>query len=148
MPTVEQANVGQLNSEQLQVIETGWGSEVESALLAELLQRSLRLDLNRADPTEIQNEDNPLARMNAYKHRVHSLRCAYADARLHGIELEEQLAETHLQVQRLQAQIHHLQGTLEQIYATRWWKFRERGARCWRTLLKWLRQSSDQKQSQ
>jgi hypothetical protein len=142
MQTVERANGSELGLDQVQVIETGWGPTVESALLVDLLQRSLQLDQGLADPTEIQHEDNPLARMNAYKHRLHSLRCAFADARLQGMELEEQLAEAHLQIQRLQAQNHHLQATLEQIHGTRWWKFRVRCAPCWRCVRSWMRNAT------
>lgn len=124
--------------EQLQAVETGWGPRGESALLMDLLKRNLGLAESLADPTEVQTDPNPQAILNGYKHRLHALRCEYADARLRGIELEEQLAEANLQILRLEARLKHLGTTLEQIYASRFWKVKERCARCWRTVLRWL----------
>jgi hypothetical protein len=136
--TREREEAGELCLEQLQAIETGWGPRVESDLLMDLLKRSLGLTESQADPTEVQHDRNPLASLNAYKHRLHALRCEYADARLRGIELDEQLAEAHLRILRLEARVKHLDTTLEHIYAARFWKVRECCARCWRTISRWL----------
>lgn len=136
--TIERKENGELCLEQLQVVETGWGPKGESALLMDLLKRSFGLVESLADPTEVQNVSSPLASLNSYKHRLHALRCEYADARVRGIELEEQLAEANLRILRLEAHVKHLDGTLEQIYASRFWKVKERCARCWRTVLRWV----------
>lgn len=136
--TVEPKENRELSLEQLQVIDTGWGPRGESALLMDLLKGSFGLVESLADPTEVHNDPNPLANLNSYKHRLHALRCEYADARVRGIELEEQLAEANLRILRLEARVKHLDGTLEQIYASRFWKVKERCARCWRTVLQWL----------
>ncbi|HTU20967.1 MAG TPA: hypothetical protein VMG10_23145 [Gemmataceae bacterium] len=136
--TLEQEIVEGPCLEQLQTIDTGWGPKVESAMLIDLLKRSLGLAQGLTDPTEVPNDSNPHARLNAYKHRLHALRCEYADARVRGIELEEQLAEANLRILRLEARVKHLDGTLEQIYATRLWKVKERCARCWRAVSRWL----------
>jgi len=122
--------------EQLQVVETGWGPKGETALLMDVLKRSLGLAECLADPTEVLKGDNPLVSLNHYKHRLHALRCDYADARLRGIELEEQLAEANLRILRLEARVTHLDTTLEQIYASRFWKIKEHCARCWRAVFR------------
>ena len=140
--TVERDQDVELCLEQLQAIETGWGPKVESALLMDLLKRSLGLAQSLADPTEVHIDHNPLASLNAYKQRLHALRCEYADARLQGIEFEEQsekqLAEANLRILRLEARVKHLDGTLQQIYASRFWKVKDRCARCWRMVSRWL----------
>ncbi|MGH7174517.1 MAG: hypothetical protein ACRELG_29980 [Gemmataceae bacterium] len=136
--TLEREVDGEFCLEQLQVIETGWGPKVESALLMDLLKQSLGLSKSLADPTEVRIDRTPLASLNAYKHRLHALRCEYADARLRGLELDEQLAEANLRILRLEARVQHLDGTLQQIYATRFWKVKERCARCWRAISRWL----------
>jgi hypothetical protein len=109
----------------------------------ELLKGSLGLPPNFAELTEVHIDPSPLADLNAYKHRLQALRCEYAGARLRGLELEEQLAEARLRIL-------HLDATLTQIYASRFWKVRERlhasplwkikegCARCWRTVSRWL----------
>ena len=136
--TLEREEDGNLCLEQLQAIETGWGPKVESALLMELLNRSLGFTESLADPTEVQNDCNPFAILNAYKHRLHALRCEYTDTHLRRLELEEQLAEANLRILRLEARVKHLDTTLEQIYASRFWKVKERCARCWRAVSRWL----------
>lgn len=128
----------ELDLEQLHAIQTGWAPKAESASLMDLLKRSLGLDQSLADPTEIQNGSNPLALRNAYKHRLHALRCEYADARLRGIELEEHLAEANLRILRLENRIKLLESMLAQIYASRFWRIKERCARPWRTVKRWL----------
>jgi hypothetical protein len=115
---------------QFQVIATGWSPEVESALLMDLLERSL------ASPAEAPNCH---AVVNAYKHRLHALRGEYADARQRATEAEEQLAEARLRILRLEARVKHLDTTLQQIHASRWWKVKERCAHCWRIVARWLR---------
>jgi hypothetical protein len=115
--------------EPFQVIATGWGPEVESALLMDLLKRSL------ADSDATYNGD---AVVHAYKHRLHSLRCEYADARQRAAEADEQLAEARLRILRLEARVRHLDTTLHQIHASRWWKVKEWCARPWRIVSRWL----------
>ncbi|MHB1423425.1 MAG: hypothetical protein ACYC3I_09580 [Gemmataceae bacterium] len=118
--------------EQLQAIETGYGPQVESALLLEHLKRGLGLAPSLTDPTEAHDFPNPLARINAYKHRLHALRCDYANARLRTIELEEQLAEARLRILRLETRVKHLdnvENNLQQIYESSWWKVKERFSR-------------------
>lgn len=141
--TVEQKEDSEAGREPLQAIETEWGSKAESALLMELLKGSPGLPPSFADLTEVHIDPSPLADLNAYKHRLQALRREYAGARLRGIELEEQLAEA-------RARILYLDTTLAQIYASRFWKARERlhasliwkikegCARCWRTVSRWL----------
>jgi hypothetical protein len=136
--TVEREEDGELCLEQLQAIETGCGPKNESTLLMDLLKRSPGLAQGLADPTEVHTPPNPLARVNAYKHRLHALRCDYVNVSLRALELEEQLAETRLQILRLEARVQHLDTTLQQIYASRFWKVKERCARCWRTISRWL----------
>ncbi len=101
--------------EPLQVIETGWGSENESALLRDLLARNKKSVRGR----------NSRARLTAYKHRLHALRCDYANARLRVLELEEQWAQAQLQIQQMQA--------------TRVWRMRERYHGWRQTISGWLR---------
>lgn len=128
LPT-EVDEAGGPRREQLQAIETGCAPKVESALLMDLLTQSPGLDHGLADAAPVPNS---LAGVHAYKHRLHALRCEYADARLRALEMEEQLAEARLQILRLEARVQHLDGTLGQIYASRWWKVKERCARWWR----------------
>ena len=115
--------------EPFQAIPTGWGPEVESALFMDLLKQSL------ADPDATDNGD---AVVHAYKHRLHSLRCEYADARQRAAEADEQLAEARLRILRLEARVKHLDTTLHQIHASRWWKVKEGFARPWRFVSSWL----------
>lgn len=115
--------------EHLQAIATGCGPELESALLLDLLQR------NGAEPNAAPNGD---AVVHACKHRLHALRCEYADVSRRAIEAEEQLAEARLRVLRLEARVKHLDTTLQQIHASRWWRVKERCAHCWRPLSRWL----------
>jgi hypothetical protein len=141
--TVEREEDSELGREPLQAIETGWGPKVESALLMELLKGSLGLPSSFAELNEVHVDPSPLADLNAYKHRLQALRSEYAGARLRGLELEEQLAEARLRILDLDT-------TLAQIYASRFWKFRERlhasllwkikngCARCWQTVSRWL----------
>jgi hypothetical protein len=120
---------GETCLEQIHAIETGCGPKAESALLMDLLRRSPGLEQWLTDPMETKHFPNSLASLNAYKHRLHALRCDYANARLRTIELEEQLAEERLQNLRLEARVKHLDGTLQQIQATKWWKVKECCAR-------------------
>lgn len=68
--------------EQLQAIETGSGPKVETELLFELFKRSPGLEQSLVDPTEVHNYHNLLASVNAYKHRLHAIRCEYVDLRM------------------------------------------------------------------
>jgi hypothetical protein len=101
-------------AEPLQALETGWAAESESALLRDFLTRSKK-----------QAPRGCRARLHAYKHRLHALRCDYANARLRVLDLEEQLA--------------HSQLVIQQMRSTRAWRMRER-YHCWRqTLSQWFR---------
>src|SRR5262249_12079952 len=85
--------------EQLQVIETGCGPKVEAALLVDLLSRNLGLGETLADASEVHNYHSPLASVNAYKHRLHALRCEYVNARLRIYDLETQLDQSRYRVE-------------------------------------------------
>jgi hypothetical protein len=121
--------------DQLQAIETGWGPESESALLRDLLARNPEL----ADPLEVHNDPNLLARFNAYKHRLRALRCDYANARLRVLDVEDQLAQSRLRGQQLENHVKFLEATLEQMRATRTWRVREQCRRWYRMVSEWLR---------
>lgn len=103
--------------EQLHLIEIGSGPRIETTLLRERLARSPGLGQELADPTEIQNYSHPLAGVNAYKHRLHALRCENIYLRVRLQELETQL---------------------EQIRASRGWKLLEKYRRWRRTVGSWL----------
>lgn len=140
--TVAREEDHELALEQLHAIEGSCGPKVESALLMDLLKRSLQITSGLADPTEVHNYHNPLATLNAYKHRMQAVRCEYVAAHLRTIELEEELAEARLRILRLEARVQHLELTLQNIHASRVWQMRERCARYWRTLTRWLRSRS------
>lgn len=125
--------------EQLQVIETGCGPKVETALLMDLLARSPGLGQALADPTEAHNDHHPLASVNAYKHRLHALRCEYANVRLRVYDLETQLDQSCYRIEVLEKHIRFLDMTLEQIRASRGWKLVEKFSRWRRSAVKWLR---------
>ncbi len=112
----------------LQVIETGWGPQSESALLRDLLTQSPQLTGGHA-------------RLNAYKHRLHALRRDYVNAHLRTLDLEDQLSQARLQIQRLEARVQHLSGTLEQMRARLVWKVVERCRRWRRIIAVWLRRA-------
>lgn len=101
---------------------------MESALLMDLLTRSPGLGQALADPLEAHNSPNPLAAVNAYKHRLHALRCEYVNLRLDLLERCEVL-EKHVQF---------LEATLEEIRTSRAWKLVERCSRFRRIVLGWL----------
>ena len=70
--------------ERLHVIETDWGPKVERSLLVDLLNRSTGFAQSLADPVEVRNYQNPLASLNAYKHRLQAIRCEFVSAYLRG----------------------------------------------------------------
>jgi len=124
--------------EQLQVIETGCGPKVETALLVDLLSRNLGLAETLADPSEVHSYHNPLASVNAYKHRLHAIRCEYVSARLHIYDLEKQLNQSRYRVEVLEKHVQFLDATLEQMRASRGWKLVEKCSR-WRKIVSgWL----------
>jgi hypothetical protein len=94
--------------EQLQLIETGDMPRIETAILRDRLARG--------------SEQRPsLADVNAYKHRLHALRCENFSLRL---------------------QVHNLETQLNQMRATRGWKLLEK-IRWWRrTTLGWLQRQA------
>src|SRR5579875_2478743 len=90
--------------EQLYLIETERGPRSETALLKEVLRRC----------PEWEPE---LAYVNAYKHRLHALRCENVNLRLRIQDLETQL---------------------NQMRATRGWKLLEKYSQGRRTVWRWL----------
>jgi hypothetical protein len=124
--------------EQLQVIETGCGPKVETALLVELLARSPGLGPTLADPFEAHNYHNPLAGVNAYKHRLHALRCEFVNVRLRLHELETQLNQSCYHREVLEKHVQFLDATLEQMRASRAWKLVEKISRWRRIVSQWL----------
>jgi hypothetical protein len=125
--------------EKLQAIETGSGPKVETELLRELLRRSPGLEAGLGDRHEVHNFQHPLAGVNAYKHRLHALRCEFVNTRLKTVELETQLARSQEQVKRLENHVRFLENTLHQMRASRAWQWTERCSRWHRTLRLWLR---------
>jgi hypothetical protein len=95
--------------DQLRLIETGDMPRVETAILRDRLAR---------DP-----EQRPsLADVNAYKHRLHALRCENVSLRL---------------------LVHNLETQLNQMRATRGWKLLEK-IRWWRqTTLGWIQRKAE-----
>jgi hypothetical protein len=124
---------------QLHAVETGWTPAAESTLLMDLLTRSPGLSQSLSDPTEVQDDQNPLVRVNAYKHRLHALRCEYVHAHLQTLDQGAQLAESRLRIARLEERIKHLEGTLEQMQATRVWRAAVTCNRWRRTVSQYLR---------
>jgi hypothetical protein len=111
--------------EQLHAIETGSGPKVEMALLLELLKESPGLEQSLVDPTEVHNYHNPLASINAYKQRLHAIRCEYVDLRM------------------------RLEAELGQVRASRMWRVANEFNR-WRQILRqyfgWFRKGGDAQQ--
>jgi hypothetical protein len=130
---------GELCLDQLQAIETGCGPKVETALLTELLARSPGLAPSLVDPAEVHNYHNPNAAVNAYKHRLHGLRCEYASARLRIYDLETQLDQSRYRALVLEKQVQFLDAVLEQMRASRGWKLVEKCSRWRRIVSTWLR---------
>jgi hypothetical protein len=111
--------------EQLHIIETSSGPKVEMALLLELLRESPGLEQSLVDPTEVHNYHNPLASINAYKQRLHAIRCEYVDLRM------------------------RLEAELGQVRASRMWRLANELNR-WRQLLRqyfgWFRKGGEARQ--
>lgn len=124
--------------ERLHVIETGSGPRVETTLLTDLLKRHLGLDQVLTDPLEVQLYHNPLASINAYKHRLHALRCEYVNARMRIYDLETQLDQSRYRVEVLEKHVRFLDGTLEQMRASRGWQLVEKCSRWRRIVSGWL----------
>lgn len=102
----------------IHLIEAENDPRIETALLRELLARSPDLDATLADSTEIQNYHHPLAGVNAYKHRLHAIRCENINLRL---------------------RVHELETQLSRMRATRGWRLLEKYRRWRRTVSGWLR---------
>ncbi len=122
----------------LHVIETASGPKVERDLLVDLLERSPGLEQALADPSEIHSYHNPLAGTNAYKHRLHALRCEYVNVRLRIYDLETQLDQSRYRVEVLEKHVRFLNATLEQMRASRAWKLVEKCNRWRRNVSQWL----------
>jgi hypothetical protein len=103
--------------EPIHLLETGSGPRIETALLKELLARNPHLEKWLADPTEARNNPDPLAGINAYKHRLHALRCENVNLRL---------------------RVHELETQLSRMRATRGWQLLEKYRRWRRTVFGWL----------
>lgn len=103
--------------EAIHLLETGSGPRIETALLREMLARDPHLAKCLADPTETPNHPHPLAGVNAYKHRLHALRCENVNLRL---------------------RVHDLETQLSRMRATRGWQLLEKYRRWRRTVFGWL----------
>ncbi|MGH7169414.1 MAG: hypothetical protein ACRELG_03950 [Gemmataceae bacterium] len=132
-PSGPQEPSGEALLEQLQVIETGCGPRVEAALLMELLSRSPSLEKSLVDPAEVHSYHNPLAAVNAYKHRLHALRCEFVNVRLLLHERETQLNQSRYRNEVLEKHVQFLDATLEEMRASRAWKWVEKCSR-WRRI--------------
>ncbi|MHB1422053.1 MAG: hypothetical protein ACYC3I_02420 [Gemmataceae bacterium] len=121
------------------MIETGSGPSVEMDLLTRLLAGSPGLAMSLADPVEVHNYHNPNAAVNAYKHRLHGLRCEYVNARVRIHDLETQLDQSRYHREVLEKQVRFLENTLEQMRASRGWKLVERCSRWRRSTTGWFR---------
>lgn len=128
-PALERSGASEL--QQFQLIETACGPKAERDLLFEVLSRSPGLTQSLTDPTEVHNYHNPLASVNAYKHRMHALRCEYVTLRLRNDDLETQVSE-------LARHIRFLEATLEQMRASRGWKLVEKCSQWRRSARRWL----------
>lgn len=117
----DQLAPGETCLEQLQVIETGSGPKVETALLLESLKRSPGLEQSLVDPVEVHNYHNALADINAYKHRLHAIRCEYVELRM---RLESELVQVRMR----------LESELAQVRASTMWRLANEFHR-WRKLL-------------
>jgi len=124
---------GEAVLEQLQIIEMGCGPKVESALLVDLLSRSPGLEESLVDPAEVHSYANPLAGVNAYKHRLHALRCEFVNVRLLLHELETQLEQSRYRNEVLEKHVHFVDATIEEMRASRAWKWAEKCSR-WRRI--------------
>jgi len=134
-PAKEDAGTAFLH--ELQILETGCGPKVEMALLLDLLSRSPGLEQSLVDPAEVHGYPNPLAAVNAYKHRLHALRCEFANVRLQMHELETQLNQSSYRNEVLEKHVQFLDRTLEEMRASRAWKWVEKWSRWRRMLLGW-----------
>ena len=137
IPAFPEAN-GAPCLEQLQMIETGSGPKVETELLAEMLARSPGLGMSFADVREVHSYHNPNAAVNAYKHRLHGLRCEFVNARLRIYDLETQLDQSRYRVESLEKHLRFLEATLEQMRSSRGWKLVEQCSRWRRIVSGWL----------
>lgn len=73
---------------QLYIIETESGPSTEKGFVLEVLKNSPEVGACLADPTEVHAYHNPLASLNAYKHRLNAIRCEYVELRM---RLEDEL---------------------------------------------------------
>lgn len=121
--------------EELQVIETGSGPQVEAVLLKELLAQSPGLRATLADPFEAHQYQGPLAGVNAYKHRLHALRCEFVNVRLRLHEMETQLTQSNYHREVLQKHVQFLDTTLAQIRSSRAWQWTEKFSRWHRRIM-------------
>lgn len=105
--------------EPIHLLDIGCGPRVETALLREMLARNPQLAKCLADPTETPNNAHPHAGINAYKHRLHALRCENVNLRL---------------------RVHDLETQLSRMRATRGWQLLEKYRRWRRIVFGWLRE--------
>jgi hypothetical protein len=129
-----QQDSGEAFGERLQILETGCGPRVDTALLVDLLSRSPGLEKSLVDPVEVHGYPNPLAAVNAYKHRLHALRCEFVNVRLRMHDLETQLNQSRYRNEVLEKHVRFLDATLEEMQASRAWKWVEKISR-WRRIM-------------
>lgn len=103
----------------LQLIETGSTPKAELSVLRELLNQAPQFGQVLADPTEAQHYPGPFAYINAYKHRLHALRCEFVTARFRIQELSEQRDQLHQQRDQLHQQRDQLQQQRDQLQQQR-----------------------------
>lgn len=128
---------GEAFLEQLQVLATGSGPKVETALLLDLLSQSPGMDKGLVDPAELHGYPNPLAAINAYKHRLHALRCEFVNVRLSLHELETQLTQSRYRNEVLEKHVRFLDATLEEMRSSRAWKWVQKCSRWRRIVTAW-----------
>jgi hypothetical protein len=116
-PSPYEESAGEPCPEPILLLDIGSKPRVDTALLREMLGRNPHLAKCLADPTETPNHPHPLAGVNAYKHRLHALRCENVNLRL---------------------RVHDLETQLSRMRATRGWQLLERYRRWRRIVFGWL----------
>lgn len=114
---MRQSNCPPPDEDTIHLLETGSEPRFETALLRELLARSPQLAKCLADSTEPLDSRHPLAGINAYKHRLHALRCENVNLRL---------------------RVHDLETQLNRMRATRGWQVLQKYRRWRRIVFRWL----------
>jgi hypothetical protein len=134
----EQATTTALD--QLQILQMGYGPEVESASLMEVLPQQPGDPPHAAPPASVS--------LSAYKHRLQAIRCEYVHVHLRAIELEEQLAEARLQIARLENDRQYLDDQLNSMRQSRAWKMAARYIHWRQTIADWFKKSLTQRRKE